>query len=276
MADKEPPGTPEEQMGKGTGESFYGERAGALAAGAAAAAAGMLARMTGSLFGPRARENAWARHLVILHGIAPVPPMIAALVGHCKSVALAARDNGFCATFQCDADNATQNLLALLELWPSWVLPRALVLAGEAALAAPYALAYVLAPGVCHAAMAGLEAATVSTLTAALADLDAGRLPAWDPAPAPAPARKYWRLPGHADMRDVLLAMRADAVARSHNNWRASFGEPSPTVSARNLDAARAALRSGPPCALARVGGCRAIAGFVGLVYAMQVMVAGP
>ena len=53
-------------------------------------------------------------------------------VGHAKSVARAARDNGFCATFQGDADNATANLLALLELWPSWHLPRVLALAGEA------------------------------------------------------------------------------------------------------------------------------------------------
>ena len=37
----------------------------------------------------------------------------------------------------------------------------------------------------------------------------------------------------NANMRDVLLAMRADAVARSHNNWRASFGEPSPVRPAR-------------------------------------------
>ena len=53
-------------------------------------------------------------------------------MGHAKSVARAARDNGFCATLQGDADNATANLLALLELWPSWRLPRVLVLAGEA------------------------------------------------------------------------------------------------------------------------------------------------
>ena len=58
-----------------------GERVGVYAAGAAAAAAGMLARVTGSLNGgPRARESFWARRLVILHSIAPVPPMVAAMV----------------------------------------------------------------------------------------------------------------------------------------------------------------------------------------------------
>ncbi len=37
-------------------------------------------------------------------------------------------------------------------------------------------------------------------------------------------------------MRDMLLAMRADAVVRSLNNWHASFGEPSP-VRGRRSDA---------------------------------------
>ena len=56
-------------------------------------------------------------------------------------------------------------------------------------------MAYALAPDACHAAVSGLEAATVSTLNAALVDLDAGRLPGWHSLPAPPPARKYWRLP---------------------------------------------------------------------------------
>lgn len=68
----------------------------------------------------------------------------------------------------------------------------------QAALALPYVAAYALAPDACHAAVAGLEAATVAALTAALADLDAGRLPGWRSLPASAPARKYWRLPVRA------------------------------------------------------------------------------
>jgi len=38
----------------------------------------------------------------------------------------------------------------------------------------------------------------VAALTAALADLDGGRLPAWRSAPVLAPAREYWRLPASA------------------------------------------------------------------------------
>jgi len=56
------------------------ERAGLLTAGAVAAAAGFLARAAGSPFGPRARERAWARRLLILHGLAQLPPSVAALV----------------------------------------------------------------------------------------------------------------------------------------------------------------------------------------------------
>lgn len=66
---------------------------GVYAACAAAAAAGMLARVTGSLHGgPRARESFWARRLVILHSIAPVPPMVAAMVRRALAVPHRAAD----------------------------------------------------------------------------------------------------------------------------------------------------------------------------------------
>ncbi len=66
------------------------EKAGLLTAGAVASAAGFLARAAGSPFGPRARERAWARRLLILHGLAQLPPSVAALVrGALRSLACA-------------------------------------------------------------------------------------------------------------------------------------------------------------------------------------------
>ncbi len=86
----------------------------------------------------------------------------------------------------------------------------------QAALLGPYLLAYALAPAACHAGVAGLEAATVAALTAALADLDGGRLPAWRSAPVPAPAREYWRLPASHPRAPCLKArLRGSAASRA-------------------------------------------------------------
>lgn len=84
----------------------------------------------------------------------------------------------------------------------------------QAALALPYVAAYALAPDACHAAVAALEAATVAALTAALADLDAGRLPGWRSLPVSAPARKYWRLPVRGTSGFMTRVLRRRPPAR--------------------------------------------------------------
>ncbi len=56
------------------------ERTGIYAARGVATAAGLLASVTGSLFGKSARESSWARQLMVLHSLALMPPTVAALV----------------------------------------------------------------------------------------------------------------------------------------------------------------------------------------------------
>lgn len=91
-------------------------------------------------------------------------------------------------------------------------------------LAAPsYALAFALAPRVCHAFASTLSGLTGEALSDALADLDAGRTPAWDRQTLPAPVLAYWGLLEGASMRSVLLVMRADVNARMIINQGADF-----------------------------------------------------
>ena len=114
---------------------------------------------------------------------------------------------------------------------------------GVQALFAPtYMLAFTLAPRACHAFMTTLSGLTGEALTDALADLDAGKIPAWSAPMAasaseastsearaagykglPAPVLAYWGLPEGVSMRAVLLAMRADVAARMVVNQGADF-----------------------------------------------------
>ena len=91
-------------------------------------------------------------------------------------------------------------------------------------LAAPtYALAFALAPRVCHAFVSTLSGLTGEALSDALLDLDAGRTPVWDRQSLPAPVLAYWGLPEGASMRSVLLVLRADVNARMIINQGADF-----------------------------------------------------
>ena len=49
--------------------------------------------------------------------------------------------------------------------------------------------------------------------------LDAGRLPQWTNLPAPEIGLSYWRLPEGSNMRDLLLAVRADEVGGWPGGW---------------------------------------------------------
>jgi hypothetical protein len=86
--------------------------------------------------------------------------------------------------------------------------------------------AYILSPKTCHRFVGYLEEEAVKTYTHALADLDAGLLPAWDNQLAPPLAVEYWKLKEGAKMRDLLLAVRADEACHSHvNHTLASLGD---------------------------------------------------
>ena len=86
-----------------------------------------------------------------------------------------------------------------------------------------YAVAFALAPRVCHAFVSTLSGLTGEALSDALVDLDAGKAPVWDKQNLPESVLAYWGLPENASMRSVLLVMRADVNARMIINQGADF-----------------------------------------------------
>ena len=55
-----------------------------------------------------------------------------------------------------------------------------------------------------------MEEEAVKTYTCIIDDIDSGRLPMWKQLPAPEIAVKYWQLPKNGNMKDLMLAVRAD------------------------------------------------------------------
>ena len=66
--------------------------------------------------------------------------------------------------------------------------------------------------------MGYLEEEAVKTYTTLIDEMDAGKVPEWRNERAPELARIYWRLHEDADMRDLILAVRADEACHSHVN----------------------------------------------------------
>jgi hypothetical protein len=78
--------------------------------------------------------------------------------------------------------------------------------------------AYLLSPAYCHRIVGYLEEEAVRTYTHLLKDIDEGKVPEFSEMTVPAIAINYWRLSQDANMRDLVLVVRADEACHSHVN----------------------------------------------------------
>jgi len=110
------------------------------------------------------------------------------------------------------------HLLTFMQMKDPGFLFRTAVLGTQGIFLAFYTLFYAISPRHCHAFVSYLEEEAVKTYTHAIQDIDTGKIPEWKNLKAPELAIWYWRLPEGADMRDLLLAVRADEACHNHVN----------------------------------------------------------
>ena len=189
-----------------------------LAAGAA--------QGTGYGSGSPMTEAKWLQRFIFLETVAALPGMVGGAVRHLHSLRLMKRDNGWIHTLLEEAENERMHLLTFISLRQPGLLFRSAVLVAQGVVFNAFFAAYILSPKTCHRFVGYLEEEAVKTYTHAIADLDAGLLPAWDNQLAPPLAVEYWKLKDGAKMRDLLLAVRADEACHSHvNHTLASLGD---------------------------------------------------
>jgi len=161
----------------------------------------------------------YLQRMIFLETVAGVPGMVGAMARHLKSLRTMRRDFGWIHTLLEEAENERMHLLTFTEMRQPGPAFRAMVMIGQGVFMNLYAVAYLLAPRTCHKFVGYLEEEAVKTYTHCLHDIDAGRLPEWSNKEAPEIAKKYWRLPADAKMRDLFLAVRADeAIHRDVNH----------------------------------------------------------
>ena len=159
-------------------------------------------------------EARWLQRIIFLETVAALPGMVGGAVRHLHSLRLMKRDSGWIHTLLEEAENERMHLLTFIQLRQPGLLFRGAVLLTQGIVFNGLFAAYLLSPKTCHRFVGYLEEEAVKTYTRAIADLDAGLLPAWKHMAAPPLAVEYWKLRSGATMRDLLLAVRADEAVR--------------------------------------------------------------
>jgi hypothetical protein len=163
-------------------------------------------------------EKKWLTRFLFLETVAGVPGFVGGGLRHLRSLRTMQRDKGWIHTLLEEAENERMHLLTFMEMAKPGTFFRSAVIGTQGVFLSLYTLFYAVSPRHCHSFVSYLEEEAVKTYSHCLADIDAGKLPAWDKVQVPEIAMKYWRLEDGATMRDLILAIRADELCHNHVN----------------------------------------------------------
>jgi ubiquinol oxidase len=174
----------------------------------------------------------YGHRAVVLETVAAVPGMVGATINHLHSLRRMKDDRGWIRTLMDEAENERMHLMTFIEVaQPTW-FERAVIIGVQWVFYLAFFALYIVSPRTAHRIVGYFEEEAVISYTHYLAEIDQGRSPN---VPAPAIAKRYWGLPDHATLRDVVLVVRADeAHHRDVNHGFANelngleAGEPAP------------------------------------------------
>ncbi|WP_427452308.1 alternative oxidase [Litorimonas sp. WD9-15] len=149
----------------------------------------------------------YGHRAVVLETVAAVPGMVGGLLLHLSSLRRMRDDEGWIRTLLDEAENERMHLMTFIEVaQPNW-FERVLIMIVQFLFYNAYFFLYLLAPRTAHRVVGYFEEEAVTSYTAYLAEVEAGR---HENIPAPQIAIDYWQLPQNARLTDVIIAVRAD------------------------------------------------------------------
>lgn len=155
-------------------------------------------------------ERQYLTHFLLLESIGNLPAMIGSGIRHMKSIMKMKHDAVWIDQLMEENGNERMHLFTWLDIRRPGILFRTGLLLKQMIVSIILTVTYLLSPRVGHRFGAYLEETAIESYTAAINDIDAGKLPEWKNMRAPETAIKYWQLPEDAVMRDMLVAIRAD------------------------------------------------------------------
>lgn len=149
----------------------------------------------------------YGHRAVVLETVAAVPGMVGATINHLKCLRRMCDDKGWIKTLMDEAENERMHLMTFIEVArPTW-FERAVIIGVQWIFYLAFFALYLVSPKTAHRVVGYFEEEAVISYTRYLAEIDEGRSPN---VPAPEIAKRYWGLPEHATLRDVVLVVRAD------------------------------------------------------------------
>lgn len=168
----------------------------------------------------------YGHRAIVLETVAAVPGMVGATIRHLKCLRRMVDDDGWIRTLMEEAENERMHLMTFIEIAKPTAFERLVVLFAQWIFYVGFFLLHLVSSRAAHRVVGYFEEEAVASYTLYLGEIDAGRSP---DVPAPAIAKRYWKLRADATLRDVVIVVRADeAHHRDVNHGFANelAGEP--------------------------------------------------
>lgn len=149
----------------------------------------------------------YGHRAIVLETVAAVPGMVGATLTHLKCLRRMEDDNGWIRTLMEEAENERMHLMTFIEVAKPTLFERFVVLAVQWVFYISFFVLYLVSSKTAHRIVGYFEEEAVISYTHYLRELDEGRSPN---VRAPEVAKRYWKLPDDATLRDVVLVVRAD------------------------------------------------------------------
>jgi len=149
----------------------------------------------------------YGHRAIVLETVAAVPGMVGATIQHLNSLRRMKDDDGWIRTLLEEAENERMHLMTFIEIAQPTLFERWVIILVQWLFYVAFFVLYLVSSRTAHRVVGYFEEEAVTSYTLYLAEIDEGRSPNL---PAPAIAKRYWKMGPKATLRDVVLLVRQD------------------------------------------------------------------
>jgi ubiquinol oxidase len=149
----------------------------------------------------------YGHRAIVLETVAAVPGMVGATLTHLRCLRRMEDDKGWIRILMEEAENERMHLMTFIAIAKPTFFERLVVILVQWVFYLGFSALYLIHPKTAHRLVGYFEEEAVTSYTHYLREIDEGRS---ENVPAPEIAKRYWKMPADATLRDVVLIVRAD------------------------------------------------------------------